>query len=543
MLANWLPVGITLARIQTFDSAPTMTALRRATIFSLALSALIPSAGTAQNTEPPPVQREFRAAWVASVANIDWPSQPGLSSWEQQSELIAILNRCVALNLNAVILQVRPAADALYDSPYEPWSEYLTGVEGRPPEPYYDPLAYAVEEAHKRGLELHAWFNPYRARHPSAGGTAARSHLSSTRPDLVRTYARYQWMDPGEREVRAQTLRVMLDVVRRYDVDGIHIDDYFYPYPETGPDSQPIPFPDSVSYQRYVRGGGQLAVTDWRRENVNLLIRDIYRRTKALKPWVKVGISPFGIWRPGTPAQIAGFDAYDKLYADARKWLREGWVDYLVPQLYWPIAQTAQSYPTLLDWWMGENVMKRHIWPGHNASRAAGANTTWPPDELLEQVRLTRHAKAGGDVHFSMRALMPANTVRRDSVLVGVATPPPPQAAAAALSDRLRAQLYAEPALVPASPWLSKARPAAPVVHLRTDSSSGEQVVRLRPGSGRLVRWWTVRAFDGTTWRTWVLPGSQRALVVAPRGAVAPRVVVTAVDRYGTESPVVSVKP
>jgi uncharacterized lipoprotein YddW (UPF0748 family) len=502
----------------------------------LLLSATIaaPASAFAQ-AAPPPIQREFRGAWVASVANIDWPSRPGLSTWEQQAELLAILNRCVALNLNAVVLQVRPAADALYDSPYEPWSAYLTGVEGRAPAPYYDPLAFAVGEAHKRGLELHAWFNPYRARHPSARGAAARTHVSVTHPELVRTYGRYQWMDPGEPSVRAQTLRVMLDVVKRYDVDGIHIDDYFYPYPEVGPDSLTIPFPDSASYARYSRGGGKLALDDWRRENVNTLIRDIYRRTKAIKPWVKVGVSPFGIWRPGSPPGIAGFDAYDKLYADSRKWLREGWVDYLVPQLYWPISQTAQSYPTLLQWWMAENVMGRAVWPGHNTSRAAG--TAWPSDELLAQVRLTRSAGAGGDVHFSMRALMPLSGVRRDSVLVGVATQPPPQAGAAALADRLRSELYAEPALVPAMPWLSKTRPARPTTTVRVDSATGERVVRLTPGDGRHVVSWTVRVLDGDQWRTWIIPGSERRLVVGPAGSPAPsRVVVTAVDRYGTES-------
>jgi len=347
-------------------------------------------------------------------------------------------------------------------------------------------------------------------------------------------------MDPGEPNVRAQTLRVMLDVVKRYDVDGIHIDDYFYPYPEVGPDSVAIPFPDSASYGRYVRGGGTLALDDWRRENVNTLIRDIYRRTKALKPWVKVGVSPFGIWRPGSPPEIKGFDAYDKLYADSRKWLREGWIDYFVPQLYWPIAQTAQSYPTLLHWWMAENVMGRHIWPGHNASRAAG--TAWPPDELLEQVRLTRAANAGGDIHFSMRALMPANGVRRDSVLVGVATQPPAQANAAALADRLRAQLYAEPALVPSSPWLSKVMPARPTVTLRSDTATREQVARLTPGDRRVVTWWTVRALDGAQWRTWILPGVQRRVIVAGPGSAPPaRVLVTAVDRYGSESQVVEV--
>ncbi len=510
-----------------------------------ALIALMASSLYAQGAPPsaPSIQREFRGAWVASVANIDWPSKPGLSSWEQQAELIAILNRAVSLNLNAIVLQVRPAADALYDSPYEPWSAYLTGLEGRAPEPYYDPLTFAVDEAHKRGLELHAWFNPYRARHASARGPQARTHLNATHPELVRAYGRYQWMDPGEPAVRAQTLRVMLDVVRRYDVDGIHLDDYFYPYAEIGPDSAEIPFPDSASYARYVRGGGTLARNDWRRENVNMLIRDIYRRTKALKPWVKVGISPFGIWRPGTPPEIAGFDAYDRLYADSRKWLREGWIDYFVPQLYWPIAQTAQSYPTLLHWWMGENVKNRHVWPGHNASRAAG--TAWLPDELLEQVRLTRAANAGGDVYFSMRALMPANGVRRDSVLVGVATQPPVQANAAALADRLHTQLYAEPALIPASPWLSKTRPARPAVSIRPDSATTDMVVRLTPGDGKRVAWWTVRVLSNDAWHTWILPGAQRRLAIpasAPAGGPV-RALVTAVDRYGTESVVVTSVP
>ena len=514
----------------------------RVLVMLLAAAAAAAAAAPADaQSAPPPIPREFRAAWVASVANIDWPSRPGLSTWDQQAELIAILNRAVALNLNAVILQVRPAADALYDSPYEPWSEYLTGVEGRPPEPYYDPLTFAIAEAHKRGLELHAWFNPYRAHHPSARGTPARTHVGITHPELVRAYARYRWMDPGDPAVRAQTVRVMLDVVKRYDVDGIHIDDYFYPYPELGPDSVAIPFPDSTTYHRYVRGGGRLAVDDWRRENVNTLIRDLYRRTKALKPWVKVGVSPFGIWRPGSPPEIAGFDAYEKLYADSRKWLREGWVDYFTPQLYWPIAQTAQSYPTLLRWWMSENVLGRHLWPGHNTSRAAG--TAWPPDELLEQVRLTRLAGAGGDVHFSMRALMPVTATRRDSVLVGVATPPPAQANAAALADRLHAQLYAEPALIPASPWLSKRRPARPTVTVRADSATRDRVARLTPGDSRVVTWWTVRVLDvaggsdASQWHTFILPGAQRRLVVAPAGAPQPaRVIVTAVDRYGTES-------
>lgn len=485
---------------------------------------------------PPPVAREFRGAWVASVANIDWPSKPGLSTWEQQAELIAILNRAVHLNLNAVLLQVRPAADALYDSPYEPWSAYLTGLEGRAPEPYYDPLKFAVGEAHRRGLELHAWFNPYRARHASATSVSARTHISVARPELVRTYGRYLWMDPGEPAVIQQTLRVMLDVVKRYDVDGIHIDDYFYPYPEIGRDSLPVPFPDSSSYGAYRKRGGALALDDWRRHNVDTLIAQLYRSTKALKPWVKVGISPFGIWRPGYPASIAGFDSYAKLYGDSRRWVREGWLDYNTPQLYWPIAQTAQSYPVLLRWWMEENVKGRHVWPGHNSSRAAG--TVWPPNELIDQVRATRNAGATGDVYFSMRSLMPATGARRDSVLVGVATQPPSVNRAAALGDRLRDSVYAEPALIPASPWLVRGnRPGRPGAVVIAEASR-EYAVRLTPTGTASVAWWTVRALNADgSWQTWVIPGAQRSLVVAPNGAPRPtRVVVTAVDRYGMES-------
>lgn len=510
------------------------TRLRRAT--TALIVATTPLAAQQSPTDAPPIRREFRGAWIASVANIDWPSRPGLSSFAQQAELIAMLDRAVELNLNAVLLQVRPAADALYASPYEPWSAYLTGVEGRPPEPYYDPLTFAVAEAHARGLELHAWFNPYRARHASARAAHAKTHISVANPELVRTYGRYEWMDPGEPRVIKRTLDVMLDVVKRYDVDGIHIDDYFYPYPELGPDSIEIPFPDSTSYATYARRGGTLQRDDWRRHSVDTLIQQLYTRTKALKPWVKVGISPFGIWRPGYPASIAGFDSYAKLYGDSRLWLRKGWIDYFTPQLYWPTTQVAQAYSTLLDWWLGENVHGRHIWVGHNTSRAAGG--AWAPEELNAQIRATRATSATGDIHFSMRALMPVATVRRDSVLVGVATQPPRQQAAAALTERLRTELYAEPALIPASPWLGKPAPPPPRASLITDPATGDRVVRLAGARPNAAARWTVRVLPGTgAWRTWVLPSAQRSLVVASAGEErALRVVLTAVDRLGNES-------
>jgi uncharacterized lipoprotein YddW (UPF0748 family) len=512
--------------------------LARTTLFTLAVAV----AGVAISAPPthivaqpaaPQIPREFRAAWVASVANIDWPSRPGLSTHEQQTELLLVLDRAVELKLNAILLQVRPAADALYDSPHEPWSAYLTGVEGRAPTPYYDPLHFAIAAAHDRGLELHAWVNPYRARHPSAPSAAAANHLSVTHPELVRRYGGYLWMDPGEPAVLAHSLRVMLDLVRRYDLDGIHIDDYFYPYPEIGRDSQPVPFPDSASYTRYRSRGGALERDDWRRHNVDTLVQTLYRRTKRLKPWVKVGISPFGIWRPGYPAQIKGFDAYAKLYADSRKWLREGWVDYFTPQLYWPITQEPQAYAVLARWWAGENVLQRHLWIGHSASRAAG--TAWPAGELLHQIDSTRAIGATGDVHFSMRALMPP-TVRRDSMLIGVATQPPPPARAAALGEQLRTGPYQHDALVPASPWLANTERAIapPVVTVRKSAASGDQLLLIR---SRPAMWWGIRTLRGAHWTNRVLPASHPSIVLAPRDAPLPtRVVVTAIDRFGRES-------
>ncbi|HUH11946.1 MAG TPA: family 10 glycosylhydrolase, partial [Longimicrobiales bacterium] len=270
---------------------------------------------------PPEVRRELRGVWIATVSNIDWPSRAGLPPDSARAELRARIQRVAELGMNAIVFQVRPAGDALYASELEPWSEYLTGAQGRAPEPAWDPLAFAVEEAHARGIELHAWFNPYRARHPSARSEVAEGHLARRRPELVKTYGTHLWMDPGEPEVREHTLAVILDVVRRYDVDGVHLDDYFYPYKERDSAGAIIDFPDSASYARFRAAGGSLPREEWRRLNVDGLIERLYAQVKREKPWVKVGISPFGIWRPGYPAQIQGFDAYDQIYADARRWL------------------------------------------------------------------------------------------------------------------------------------------------------------------------------------------------------------------------------
>lgn len=356
----------------------------------------------------PPPAREFRGVWVATVDNIDWPSKRDLTTEQQKVELEAILDKCQELNLNAVILQVRPSCDALYPSTLEPWSEFLTGKQGRSTNPAWDPLAFAVQEAHYRGLELHAWFNPYRAKHPAMKGDLAPSHIANTNPDVVKTYGKYLWLDPGEPIVQKRSLDVMLDVVKRYDVDGVHMDDYFYPYPVKDAKGRNVPFPDDRSYTTYRTDGGKLSRDDWRRKNVDDFIQALYQGVKKQKPWVKVGISPFGIYRPGQPEGIkAGIDQYAELFADCKKWLREGWCDYFTPQLYWPIKQTAQSYPKLLDWWITQNVKKRLIWPGNFTGQIGEKQANWPVQEVLDQIEITRKAKgATGNVHFSMKSLL-----------------------------------------------------------------------------------------------------------------------------------------
>ncbi len=457
---------------------------------------------------PPAPAREFRGAWVATVRNIDWPSKPGLTTAQQQSELLAILNRAVALKLNAVILQVRPACDAFYRSPYEPWSEFLTGHMGRAPAPFYDPLALAVQEAHRRGLELHAWFNPFRAR-DATRAAASPEHISRTHPELVRSYGSQLWLDPGERAVQDYSRKVILDVVKRYDIDAVHIDDYFYPYPERRADGRMLEFPDSHTYARYLASGGKLSRGDWRRANVDEFVERLYRGIKSVKPWVKFGISPFGIWRPHFPAQIEGFDAYEGLYADARKWLRAGWLDYFSPQLYWRIEPTGQSYPVLLKWWEEQNVKRRHLWPGNNTVKAGGA---WPAQEIVDQIKLTRAALgANGNVHWSMTALMENK---------------------GGISDSLR-RVYKEPALVPASSWLDKSPPGKPALTVTPDNEL--KVLRLtwEPSDKGVVRSWVVQVKRGKKWETSVLPGwlTFRTFL---GGASAPEAMaVTAVDRCG----------
>lgn len=496
-------------------------AQRRTSAESAATPPVAAVVSIATDTAPPPVTREFRGVWVATVDNIDWPSRPGLTTWEQQAEMIALLNKAVALRMNAVILQVRPEADAVYSSAYEPWSPFLTGEMGRAPEPFYDPLAFAVREAHARGLELHAWFNPYRALQPGSPGSTAPGHVSRERPDLVRSYGKSLWLDPGDTAVVSRSIRTVVDVVQRYDVDGVHIDDYFYPYPENDAAGRPADFPDASTWAAYQRAGGRLSRDDWRRSNVDAFIQRLSRDVHAAKPWVKFGVSPFGIWRTGNPPQIVGFDAYTKLYADARKWLQAGWVDYLTPQLYWPIAKRAQSYPVLLEWWVGQNTLGRNIWPGMYANLA---RETAPRGrgsvEILDQIRLTRaQTGATGNVFFSMKVF---------------------QQDPDSLNERLLRDVYTGPALVPASPWLNEPLPQRPPALARRDAASGDLVVDLAPADTvAITRLWLVQERYDYGWVTRVLPGSERVHLLAPRGVPAPlEVRIQAVNRAGALSPV-----
>lgn len=470
--------------------------------------------------ELPNPAREFRGVWVATVANIDWPTKPGLSVQEQQSQAIGILDRCQELGLNAIVLQVRTSCDALYASELEPWSYYLTGEQGKPPEPFYDPLEFWIEQTHRRGMELHAWFNPYRARNSGQKYTESASHISKTHPQLVKSYGNdktnYLWLDPGEPQSREHTLKVFLDVVQRYDVDGIHIDDYFYPYP-----IDDIPFPDDPAWEKYQQAGGSLSRDDWRRDQMNQFIKSLYQQIKGVKPHVKFGISPFGIWKPGYPSSVQGFNQYEKLYADAKLWLNEGWCDYYSPQLYWPIHAKQQSFPSLLQWWIGENKQGRVIAPGIFTSRIGDKNRPFSVEQIEDQVFLARTLQgSSGTIHFSMKAIME----NREG-----------------LSDRLKSNTYLTPALTPPTPWLAVKEVSAPKVSVVSPKSNDEPIEVVWEISDPMsVRRWCVYRLIDARWEISIHGPETRGLSLGPelnpQGSVQ-AVAIAAVDGAGVLGP------
>jgi uncharacterized lipoprotein YddW (UPF0748 family) len=458
----------------------------------------------------PIVRREFRGLWVATVGNIDWPSKPGLTADQQRIELASILDRAQAAHMNAIVFHVRPAADAVYRSALEPWASMLTGTQGT--DPGYDPLALAVEESHRRGMELHVWVNPFRAGNAADTATKlAANHVFRERRDLVRVYGPQLWLDPGEPAVQDRTMAAILDIVRRYDIDAVHLDDYFYPYPANDSAKRAIPFPDSATYARYGNGA---AIGDWRRGNIDRFVERLYREVHAAKPAVQVGISPFGIWRPGFPASVTGLDAYEAIFADARKWLQNGWVDYLAPQLYWRIDPPQQSFPALLDWWLAQNTSGRHVWPGLATYRAYAAATPWPVSEIERQVRIAR-SRTDGMVFYNA-----TSTLSRHEGEI------------AALLAR---DLFSDVALPPGAAWLGTQRPGVPTMTVGA-GPRGSFAASLAP-AGTSPRWWVVRWRSQQRWTTQVLSGSERALsLVSPTDAAVDWVVINAVDATGAMS-------
>ncbi len=400
---------------------------------------------------------EFRAVWVATVNNIDWPSRSGLNSAQQQQEVINILNTCKQLGMNAVIFQVRPAADAFYTSELEPWSRYLTGTPGKAPDPYYDPLQFWIEESHKLGLEFHAWLNPFRVSQNS-NEPLAGNHIAFQHPEWILKYGNPLYFDPGLPQTREFVVRVVKDIVSRYDVDAIHFDDYFYPYPLAEA------FPDTVSFAFYNRGFRHEDKADWRRENVDIIIKMLNDTIKATKPWVKFGISPFGVWRnksddPRGSDTKAGATNYDHLYADVIKWQEKGWIDYLLPQIYWQIGHPQADFKMLAEWWK-DHAYHRGMYIGHAVFKIEAGSTipAWTkPGELPNQIRMLRTLPGiEGSAFYS------AKHFNRD--LFG-------------LQDSLKNSLYRNPSIVPPMQWI--------------DDTVPQPVTKIRK-SGKKVKWKTI---------------------------------------------------
>lgn len=385
----------------------------------------------------PSLKHEFRGAWIATVLNLDWPTSRGTNAALQQERLVDMLDKLKAAGINAVFFQVRSECDAMYASEIEPWSYWLTGEQGRAPEPFYDPLAFALEEAHKRGMELHAWFNPYRTVRNTNSYTQDTTHVSVRHPEWTLTFGTFKILNPGLPDVRDYVTSVIADVVQRYDVDGIHFDDFFYPYPPNQ-----ITNEDAATFAEHNRGFTN--VGDWRRDNVNLFVAQVYESIQAAKPWVKFGISPFGIWRNGTPSGIVGLDAYNVIFGDATAWLDAETIDYVTPQLYWAFGG-GQDYAKLAPWWASVRN-QRHLYTGHGLYRSdpnTFSNALFAADEVPRQVHFNRDQPGIlGSVFFRAKNI----TVFSSK----------------GFADSLKTDLFATPALTPPMVWKSNTPPAPP---------------------------------------------------------------------------------
>lgn len=404
---------------------------------------------TAAAQSPP--KREFRGAWIATFGGIDWPNR-NQSPATQRSALITILNHHQATGINAVFLQVRSQCDALYPSAIEPWSADLTGTQGKAPNPLWDPLQFAIDECHKRGMELHAWINPYRAVSSATNLPGfAPNHVAKLHPEWTLPAGAQLILNPGLAAVRDYVTSVIADIVQRYDVDGIHFDDYFYPN---------AAYNDDATFAAYSRGFTNKA--DWRRDNVNLLIQQVGTTVVGLKPWVKFGVSPSGIYRnsnnPAIGTPTSGLEHYTTLYADSRKWLQEGWIDYLAPQVYWYIGQSGSDYSKIVPWW-NNNAYGRHMYIGLAGYKVGTAGWT-SPSQVPNQVRLNR-----GLSNIGGQAVYNTNSLRSNPL---------------GFRDSLRTDFYRKPALQPAMPWRDNTPPGAPV-----------ELTALKWGSDSVVLEWT----------------------------------------------------
>jgi uncharacterized lipoprotein YddW (UPF0748 family) len=398
---------------------------------------------------------EFRGVWIATVDNIDWPVSGQWNSEKQKEDFKRILDLHQRNGMNAMIVQVRPAADAFYPSQYEPWSQWLTGEQGKPPSPYYDPLKFMIEETHKRGMEFHAWLNPYRANFNIKTTSISTNHITRIHPEWFLTYGDKKYFDPANKEAQKFVVTIVQDIVKRYDVDAIHMDDYFYPYRITGKE-----FPDEQSYKN---SGTKLKKDDWRRSNVDSIIVALSNVIKKEKKLCRFGISPFAVWRnkkddPQGSDSKAGQTNYDDLYADILLWLKKGWIDYVTPQLYRGINDDKVAYEKLLDWW-SRHSYDRHIYIGHGIYRGlTNESPGWSdPNQIPDQVKLLRrYPNVQGSIYFSSK------TFEKNPF---------------GWNDSLQNEYYKYPALIPPMRWIDNEKPWPPIVER---SISNDSVVHLK---------------------------------------------------------------
>ncbi|MCC6333794.1 MAG: family 10 glycosylhydrolase [Myxococcales bacterium] len=442
--------------------------------------------------------REFRGMWVATVSNLDFPASVAGNRDAGIAELGRIVDVAAAHGINALVFQVRPEADALYQSSREPWSRFLTGTQGR--DPGYDPLGELITLAHARAIEVHAWVNPYRAK-VSSGSAVAATHISQVLSQHAINYGTATVMDPSAPAVRTWVISEIADMVRDYDVDGVHFDDYFYPYPVSG-----TPFPDNQQYAAYQADGGTMTRLAWRRENVNQLVQGVSQAVAARKPHVRFGISPFGIYRPGMPPGITGLNSYDDISCDTLAWLSNGWLDYLAPQLYWPTTQSGQEFDLLIAWWAQQVSNGQSIFAGHALFRL-GSTGAWTLQELRDQVALTRaqYPNAAGSIWFRHANL-------RDN-LGGVQT----------VFDT---DFYPRPALPPPVAKLRMATVAAPSAQV-----NGAAVALSHPAPSEL-RAFTIYKRELGLWRLQRVVPAQPGAVTLASGQWA----IAAVNRADVES-------